>query len=456
MSVQNHDPREGQPIDGKPAGAHGKVGFVSLGCPKNTVDSERILTQLRAEGYDIVPSYHDADVVIVNTCGFIDSAVQESLDTIGEALAENGKVLVTGCLGTKEDDIREVHPNVLSVTGPHAYEQVVSQVHEVVPPKHDPFISLVPDTGVKLTPKHYAYLKISEGCNHSCSFCIIPSFRGKLVSRPVGQVLSEAERLVKNGTKELLVISQDTSAYGVDLKYRTDFWNGKPVKTRMKELCQELGQLDAWVRMHYVYPYPHVDDIIPLMAENRILPYLDIPFQHASPSVLKAMKRPAHSEKVLERIHKWREICPDITLRSTFIVGFPGETEADFQMLLDFMEEAQLDRVGAFQYSNVDGAASKELPDQIDEAVKQERFDRFMAVQQRISAAKLQAKVGKRVEVIIDEVVAEGAVGRTKADAPDIDGQVFLDGQTQLKPGDILTVEVEEADEYDLWAHPVG
>lgn len=456
MSVQHHDPREGQPIEGKPGGAQGKVGFVSLGCPKNTVDSERILTQLRAEGYDIVPSYHDADVVIVNTCGFIDSAVQESLDTIGEALAENGKVLVTGCLGAKEDEIREVHPNVLSVTGPHAYEQVVSQVHEVAPPKHDPFISLVPDTGVKLTPKHYAYLKISEGCNHSCSFCIIPSFRGKLVSRPVGQVLSEAERLVKNGTKELLVISQDTSAYGVDLKYRTDFWNGKPVKTRMKELCQELGQLDAWVRMHYVYPYPHVDDIIPLMAENRILPYLDIPFQHASPSVLKAMKRPAHSEKVLERIHKWREICPDITLRSTFIVGFPGETEADFQMLLDFMEEAQLDRVGAFQYSNVDGAASKALPDQIDEAVKQERFDRFMAVQQRISAAKLQAKVGKQVEVIIDEVVEEGAVGRTKADAPDIDGQVFLDGQTHLKPGDILTAEVEEADEYDLWAHPVN
>lgn len=456
MSVQNHDPREGQPYDGKPAGAHGKVGFVSLGCPKNTVDSERILTQLRAEGYDIVPSYNDADVVIVNTCGFIDSAVQESLDTIGEALAENGKVLVTGCLGAKEDEIREVHPNVLSVTGPHAYEQVVSQVHEVAPPKHDPFISLVPDTGVKLTPKHYAYLKISEGCNHSCSFCIIPSFRGKLVSRPVGQVLSEAERLVKNGTKELLVISQDTSAYGVDMKYRTDFWNGKPVKTRMKELCQELGQLDAWVRLHYVYPYPHVDDIIPMMAENRILPYLDIPFQHASPSVLKAMKRPAHAEKVLERIHRWREICPDITLRSTFIVGFPGETEADFQMLLDFMEEAQLDRVGAFKYSNVDGAASKALPDQIDEAVKQERFDRFMAVQQRISAAKLQARVGKQVEVIIDEVVEEGAVGRTKADAPDIDGQVFLDGQTQLKPGDIITAGVEEADEYDLWAHPIG
>jgi len=451
MSTQTFNPREGQST-----GAHGRIGFVSLGCPKNTVDSERILTQLRAEGYDIVPSYHDADVVIVNTCGFIDSAVQESLDTIGEALRENGKVLVTGCLGAKEDDIREVHPNVLSVTGPHAYEAVVGQVHDVVPPKHDPFISLVPDTGIKLTPKHYAYLKISEGCNHRCSFCIIPSFRGDLVSRPVGQVLSEAERLVNNGTKELLVISQDTSAYGVDLKYRTDFWNGKPVKTRMKELCQELGKLDAWVRLHYVYPYPHVDEIIPLMAENGILPYLDIPFQHASPKVLKAMKRPAHAEKVLERIHRWREICPDITLRSTFIVGFPGETEEDFQMLLDFLEEAQLDRVGAFKYSNVDGAASKELPDQVDEDVKQERLDRFMAVQQRISAAKLQAKVGTRIEVIVDEVVEEGAVARSKADAPDIDGQVFLDNQTHLKPGDRLWVEVEEADEYDLWAHPVA
>ena len=450
MSTQTFNPREGQST-----GSHGRIGFVSLGCPKNTVDSERILTQLRAEGYDIVPSYHDADVVIVNTCGFIDSAVQESLDTIGEALRENGKVLVTGCLGAKEDDIREVHPNVLSVTGPHAYEAVVGQVHEVVPPKHDPFISLVPDTGIKLTPKHYAYLKISEGCNHRCSFCIIPSFRGDLVSRPVGQVLSEAERLVNNGTKELLVISQDTSAYGVDLKYRTDFWNGKPVKTRMKELCQELGKLDAWVRLHYVYPYPHVDDIIPLMADNGLLPYLDIPFQHASPKVLKAMKRPAHAEKVLARIHRWREICPDITLRSTFIIGFPGETEEDFQMLLDFLEEAQLDRVGAFKYSNVDGAASADLPDHVDEAVKQERFDRFMEVQQRISSAKLQAKVGTRIEVIVDEVVAEGAVARSKADAPDIDGQVFLDDQTHLKPGDRLWVEVEEADEYDLWAHPV-
>jgi len=448
--IKTFNPSQGQTMD-----APGRVGFISLGCPKNTVDSERILTQLRAEGYDIIPSYEDADVVIVNTCGFIDSAVQESLDTIGEALRENGKVLVTGCLGAKENDIREVHPNVLSVTGPHAYEAVVNQVHEVVPPRHDPFTSLVPDTGVKLTPKHYAYVKISEGCNHRCTFCIIPSFRGDLVSRPVGQVLSEAERLVQNGTKELLIISQDTSAYGVDLKYKMDFWNGKPVKTRMKELCEELGQLDAWVRMHYVYPYPHVDEIIPLMAENKILPYLDIPFQHASPNVLKAMKRPAHAEKVLHRIHKWREICPDITLRSTFIVGFPGETEADFTMLLDFLEEAQLDRVGAFQYSNVDGARSAALPNHVDEAVKQERYERFMEVQQRISAAKLQAKVGTRIDVIVDEVVDEGAVARSKADAPDIDGQVFLDNQTHLKPGDILTVEVEDADEYDLWAHPV-
>lgn len=448
--IKTFNPTQGEIMD-----APGRIGFVSLGCPKNTVDSERIITQLRSEGYDIIPSYQDADVVIVNTCGFIDSAVKESLDTIGEALRENGKVLVTGCLGAKENDIREVHPNVLAVTGPHAYEEVVSQIHEVVPPRHDPFTSLVPDTGVKLTPKHYAYLKISEGCNHRCSFCIIPSFRGDLVSRPIGQVLSEAERLVKGGTKELLVISQDTSAYGIDTKYRTDFWNGKPVKTRMKELCEELGKLDAWVRMHYVYPYPHVDDIIPMMADNKILPYLDIPFQHASQSVLKAMKRPAHAEKVLNRIHKWREICPDITLRSTFIVGFPGETEEDFQILLDFLEEAQLDRVGAFQYSNVDGASAANLPNHVEEAIKQERYDRFMEVQQRISAAKLQTKVGTQIEVIVDEVVEEGAVARSKADAPDIDGQVFLDGQTQLKPGDILTVEVEEADEYDMWAHPV-
>ncbi len=435
----------------------GKVGFVSLGCPKNTVDSERILTQLRTEGYEISSSYEGADVVLVNTCGFIDSAVKESLDTIGEALQENGKVIVTGCLGAKEDVIREVHPNVLAVSGPHAYDEVMTQVHEVVPkPDFNPFMSLVPDTGIKLTPRHYAYLKISEGCNHRCTFCIIPSFRGDLVSRPIGDVLSEAKRLADNGVKELLVISQDTSAYGVDIKYRTGFWEGRPVKTRMKELCEELGKLGIWVRLHYVYPYPHVDDVIPLMAEGKVLPYLDIPFQHASPSVLKNMRRPAHAEKVLHRIEKWREQCPDITLRSTFIVGFPGETEADFQTLLNFIEEAQLDRVGCFKYSPVEGAAANALPDPVEEAVKQERWDRFMEVQQRISAARLQAKVGKQIDVIVDEVVEQGAVCRSTADAPEIDGQVFLDNQTHLKPGDILRVEVEEADEYDLWAHPIA
>ena len=337
----------------------GKVGFVSLGCPKNTVDSERILTQLRAEGYDIVPSYEDADTVIVNTCGFIDSAVQESLDAIGEALKENGKVIVTGCLGAKEDEIRQVHPNVLAVSGPHAYETVVEQVHQVIPPKHNPFTSLIPETGIKLTPRHYAYVKISEGCNHRCTFCIIPSFRGDLVSRPVGSVLTEARALAKNGVKEILIVSQDTSAYGVDRKYKLDMWDGKPVKTRLKEMCQELGELGVWVRLHYVYPYPSVDDVIPLMAEGKILPYLDIPFQHASPKILKAMKRPAHAEKVLERIKKWREICPDLTIRSTFIVGFPGETEEDFEELLAFLHEAQLDRVGCFKYSPVDGATAK-------------------------------------------------------------------------------------------------
>ncbi|MBR9884311.1 MAG: 30S ribosomal protein S12 methylthiotransferase RimO [Oceanospirillales bacterium] len=433
-----------------------KVGFVSLGCPKNTVDSERILTQLRTEGYEISPSYDGADVVLVNTCGFIDSAVQESLDSIGEALKENGKVIVTGCLGAKEDLIREVHPKVLAVSGPHQYDQVMQQVHQVAPrPTHNPFTSLVPDTGVKLTPRHYAYLKISEGCNHRCTFCIIPSFRGDLVSRPVGDVLSEARRLAENGVQELLVISQDTSAYGVDTRYKLDFWDGKPVKTRMKELCEELGKLGVWVRLHYVYPYPHVDEIIPMMAEGKILPYLDIPFQHASPSVLKNMRRPAHAEKVLHRIEKWRQQCPDITLRSTFIVGFPGETEEDFQTLLDFLEEAQLDRVGCFQYSPVEGATANELPNPVEEAVKQERWERFMEVQQRISAAKLQQKVGKTIEVIVDEVVEEGAVCRSQADAPEIDGQVFLDNQTHLKPGERLLVEVEEADEYDLWAHPV-
>lgn len=429
----------------------GKVGFVSLGCPKNTVDSERILTQLRSEGYDIVPTYHDADVVVVNTCGFIDSAVQESLDAIGEAIKENGKVLVTGCLGAKENDIREAHPSVMAVTGPHAYEEVVKQVHAVIPPAHDPFTSLVPPQGVRLTPKHYAYLKISEGCNHRCSFCIIPSMRGDLDSRPIGSVLEEAKRLKEAGVKEILVISQDTSAYGVDLKYRTGFWDGKPVKTRIQELCEELGNLGIWVRMHYVYPYPSVDNLIPLMAEGKIVPYLDIPFQHASEKILKAMKRPAASEKVLHRIKQWREICPDLTIRSTFIVGFPGETEEDFQELLDFLEEAQLDRVGCFKYSPVDGAAANELDDQIDEAVKDERLARFMAVQQEISAAKLQAKIGKTMSVIIDEVVEEGAVGRTIYDAPDVDGQIYLDNQTQLNPGDIVEVVIEDADEHDLW-----
>ncbi|WP_428242173.1 30S ribosomal protein S12 methylthiotransferase RimO [Gynuella sp.] len=433
----------------------GKVGFVSLGCPKNTVDSERILTKLRAEGYDIVPSYHDADVVVVNTCGFIDSAVQESLDAIGEALKENGKVLVTGCLGAKEDQIRQVHPNVMAVTGPHAYETVVKQVHEVIPPQHDPFTSLVPPQGIKLTPRHYAYLKISEGCNHRCTFCIIPSMRGDLDSRPVGSVLDEAKRLVDNGVKELLVISQDTSAYGVDIKYRTGFWDGMPVKSRLQELCEQLGKMGVWVRLHYVYPYPSVDHLIPLMAEGKILPYLDIPFQHASQKILKLMKRPAASEKVLQRIQQWREICPDLTIRSTFIVGFPGETEEDFQELLDFLEQAQLDRVGCFKYSPVDGAVANELPDPVDEAVKQERFERFMALQQQISTARLQQKIGKTMQVIIDEVVEEGAVGRSQYDAPEIDGQVFLDGQTQLQVGDIVTVRIEDADEYDMWGQPV-
>jgi len=433
----------------------GKVGFVSLGCPKNTVDSERILTQLRSEGYDIVSTYHDADVVVVNTCGFIDSAVQESLDAIGEAIKENGKVLVTGCLGAKEDQIREIHPSVMQVTGPHAYEAVVSQVHEVIPPAHDPFTSLVPPQGVRLTPKHYAYLKISEGCNHRCTFCIIPSFRGDLDSRPIGSVLSEAQRLKESGVKEVLVISQDTSAYGVDLKYRTGFWDGKPVKTRLLELCEELGRLGIWVRLHYVYPYPSVDNLIPLMAEGKILPYLDIPFQHASEKILKAMKRPAASEKVLERIKNWREICPDLIIRSTFIVGFPGETEEDFQELLDFLEEAQLDRVGCFKFSPVDGAAANELDGHVDESVKDERYERFMAVQQRISTEKLQQRIGKQVTVIIDEVVEEGAVGRTMYDAPDVDGQIFLDGQTHLKPGDLVEVIVEDADEYDLWGRLV-
>ena len=433
-----------------------KVGFVSLGCPKALVDSERILTQLRTEGYQVVPTYEDADVVVVNTCGFIDTAKAESLDAIGEAIAENGRVIVTGCMGVEENTIRDVHPSVLAVTGPQQYEQVVNAVHEVVPPKqdHNPLIDLVPPQGVKLTPRHYAYLKISEGCNHSCSFCIIPSMRGKLVSRPVGDVLSEAERLAKAGVKEVLVISQDTSAYGVDIKYRTGFWNGRPVKSRMTEMCEALSELGVWVRLHYVYPYPHVDELIPLMAEGKILPYLDIPFQHASPTVLKAMKRPAFEDKTLARIKKWREICPELTIRSTFIVGFPGETEEDFQYLLDWLTEAQLDRVGCFKYSPVEGAPANDLGlEPIPEDVQQDRWERFMAHQQAISTARLQQKIGKTVQVIIDEVDEEGPIGRSMADAPEIDGNVYLDTDEDLKPGDIVTVVVTDADEYDLWAH---
>ena len=435
-----------------------KVGFVSLGCPKALVDSERILTQLRMEGYEVVPTYQDADVVVVNTCGFIDSAKAESLDTIGEAIAENGKVIVTGCMGVDESVIRNVHPSVLAVTGPQQYEQVVNAVHDAAPPKldHNPLIDLVPPQGIKLTPRHYAYLKISEGCNHSCSFCIIPSMRGKLVSRPVGDVLDEAQRLVKAGVKELLVISQDTSAYGVDVKYRTGFWNGQPVKTRMTELCVALGSLGVWVRMHYVYPYPHVDEIIPLMAQGKILPYLDIPFQHASPKILKLMKRPAFEDKTLARIKKWREQCPDLIIRSTFIVGFPGETEEDFQYLLDWLTEAQLDRVGCFQYSPVEGAPANLLDAPIvPDDVKQDRWDRFMAHQQAISAARLQMKIGKEIEVLIDEVDEQGFVGRSFFDAPEIDGNVFVESDRDLKPGDKVMCRVVDADEYDLWAEPV-
>lgn len=441
------------------APANPKVGFVSLGCPKALVDSERILTQLRMEGYDVVSTYQDADVVVVNTCGFIDSAKAESLEVIGEAIKENGKVIVTGCMGVEEGNIRNVHPSVLSVTGPQQYEQVVNAVHDVVPPRqdHNPLIDLVPPQGIKLTPRHYAYLKISEGCNHSCSFCIIPSMRGKLVSRPVGDVLDEAQRLVKAGVKELLVISQDTSAYGVDVKYRTGFWNGAPVKTRMTELCEALSTLGVWVRLHYVYPYPHVDELIPLMAAGKILPYLDIPFQHASPKVLKAMKRPAFEDKTLARIKNWREICSDLIIRSTFIVGFPGETEEDFQYLLDWLTEAQLDRVGCFQYSPVEGAPANDLDlDVVPDDVKQDRWERFMAHQQAISSARLQMRIGREIEVLVDEVDEQGAVGRCFFDAPEIDGNVFIDNGSNLKPGDKVWCKVTDADEYDLWAEQIG
>ena len=434
-----------------------KVGFVSLGCPKALVDSERILTQLRTEGYQVVPTYQDADVVVVNTCGFIDSAKQESLDAIGEAINENGRVIVTGCMGVEEDVIRRIHPSVLAVTGPQQYEQVVNAVHQVVPPMadHDPFIDLVPPQGIKLTPRHYAYLKISEGCNHRCSFCIIPSMRGDLVRRPIGQVLDEAERLVKAGTRELLVISQDTSAYGVDLKYRTGFWQGRPVKTKMYDLCEALSELGAWVRLHYVYPYPHVDDIIPLMADGKVLPYLDIPFQHASPTILKNMRRPAHQEKTLERIWRWREICPEITLRSTFIVGFPGETEEDFNHLLNWLDEAQLDRVGCFEYSPVTGAAANDLPNPVPDEVKKERWERFMEKQQAISAAKLQNKIGWEMDVLVDHVEDGIATARSYADAPEIDGVVTIEGDYGLRPGDLVPVVIEAADDYDLWATPL-
>jgi ribosomal protein S12 methylthiotransferase len=420
-----------------------KVGFVSLGCPKALVDSERILTQLRAEGYVTAPDYAGADLVIVNTCGFIDAAVAESLGAIGEALAENGKVVVTGCLGVKANLIKETHPSVLAITGPHDTDGVMKAVHAHLPKPHDPYTDLVPPQGIKLTPRHYAYLKISEGCNHRCTFCIIPSMRGDLVSRPIGDVMKEAESLVKSGVKELLVISQDTSAYGVDVKYRTGFWNGKPVKTRMLELCESLGSLGAWVRLHYVYPYPSVDDVIPLMAEGKIVPYLDIPFQHASTRILKLMKRPAAAEKVLARLGEWRKACPDITIRSTFIAGFPGETEAEFQELLDFLEEAQLDRVGCFAYSPVDGAKANELPDPVDEEVREERRKRFMDVQAKISRKKLKAKVGKTLRVLVDEP----GIGRSMADAPEIDGVVRFKGG---KAGEFVNIRVERSDAHDL------
>jgi ribosomal protein S12 methylthiotransferase len=427
-----------------------KVGFVSLGCPKALVDSERILTQLRVEGYDIVPEYGAADIVVVNTCGFIDAAVTESLDAIGEALEENGKVIVTGCLGKRAEVIREAHPGVLSISGPQDYASVMSAVHAALPPKHDSFLDLVPPQGVKLTPKHYAYLKISEGCNHRCTFCIIPSMRGNLVSRPVDEVLVEAEKLVKGGVKELLVVSQDTSAYGVDLRYAEREWRGKARATRMNGLCEGLAELGVWTRLHYVYPYPHVDEVIPLMADGRILPYLDIPFQHASPRILKLMKRPGAVDKVLTRVQAWRKGCPDLTIRSTFIVGFPGETEAEFEELLAFLHEAQLDRVGAFTYSPVDGAKANALPDPVPEEIKEERLERFMEAQAEISAARLARKVGTRQQVLVDEVDEDGAIARSKADAPEIDGIVRIDDGHKLKPGQFVEVEIIHTDEHDL------
>ncbi len=432
-----------------------KVGLVSLGCPKNAYDSERILTQLRAEGYLIVPTYQDADLVLVNTCGFIDEAVAESLDAIGEALRQNGRVIVTGCLGVREAVIKAAHPSVLAVTGPHATAEVMQAVHAHLPRPHDPYTDLIPPGGLKLTPRHYAYLKISEGCNHRCSFCIIPSLRGGLVSRPMGEVLQEAEALVGAGVKELLVISQDTSAYGVDLKYRTGFHNGRPLKTRLLELVQELARLGIWVRLHYVYPYPSVDDVLPLMAEGKLLPYLDVPFQHASPRILKAMRRPAHAENVLRRIEKWRQICPDLAIRSTFIVGFPGETEADFDELLDFLEAAQLDRVGAFAYSPVEGATANALPDPVDPDIQQDRLARFMHVQADISAARLKTRLGREMTVLVDEASRGRAIARSHADAPEIDGVVHIAQGRGLKPGDFVRVRITRSDDYDLWGKPL-
>ena len=432
-----------------------KVGFISLGCPKALVDSERILTQLRIEGYDITPHYEDAGVVIVNTCGFIDAAKEESLEAIGEAIRENGKVLVTGCMGRGEDAdaIRARHPKVLGISGPAAYEEVLGTVRDVLPQRHqpDPLVDLIPAQGVKLTPRHYAYLKISEGCNHRCRFCIIPSIRGDLVSRPIGSVMDEAEGLARAGVRELLVVSQDTSAYGVDLKYQTDFWQGRPLKSNLESLASALSELGIWIRFHYVYPYPHVDSLIPMMAEGKILPYIDMPLQHGASSVLQRMKRPAASEKTLDRIARWRDLCPDLTIRSTFIVGFPGETDAEFEELLRFIEAAQLDRVGCFQYSPVKGAAANQLPDPVPDDVKQGRWEQFMALQQSISSQKLQQKVGSTQTVLIDSVSETGSIGRTVADAPEIDGVVHLPGITELNAGDWVEADITGADDYDLW-----
>jgi len=430
------------------------IGFVSLGCPKNLVDSERILTQMRAEGYMVSNSYEDADLVVVNTCGFIDAAVEESLHAIGEALDENGRVIVTGCLGAREETIRQTHPEVLAVTGAHAYEEVMAAVHAELPPPHHPYSNSLPPQGIKLTPRHYAYLKIAEGCNHSCSFCIIPQLRGELVSRPIDNVMREAENLVSSGVRELLVVSQDTSAYGLDIKYRPGFWKGRPLQSRLTDLASALGELGAWVRMHYIYPYPSVDELIPLMAAGRILPYLDIPLQHAHEGVLRAMQRPAATEKVLERIAGWRDVCPDITLRSTFIVGFPGEGESEFEQLLDFLQEAQLDRVGCFAYSAVDGAPANDLPDQVPEEVKQERLERIMRVQAQISRERLQAKVGTSMLVLVDEVLEDSVIARSSADAPEIDGSVIIQGGWELDPGDFIEVEITAASEHDLFAVP--